>query len=347
MLKSAVMAVLGLATLGASLEAAPPGSRSPDEAVVRPHRSLPSKAYELDTPDLGDAPTVIRFDLPEVREAYLREYALVANEQTASELDEVEVPDPDAERGFVALYPMSAHTSLSELAAQYWGLAPSRVAKIKSAGDQPDVYQSGLDNTYNQQWSHAFLLNGSGTWFWGDADDDFHDNLNGDSGEWESPEGLNGKSAKDYYQAGNQQQGDWYLGYATHYIEDVNLVVHTSFPSRLDLLSKHFAFEDWIAANLTSGHRLLAAAAADTYYYAVTDPKASINNAAYFVCYGQGGVGKRVWDAYVASGYPTGAGTGSSTLVSAAKEMMIRAARYTRGTIKYALDRYGQWSARY
>lgn len=334
---SKILTVLGVAAL---LTLALPAAAAPPERPAEPVHA----AYHLDMPDLGDAPEMPRFDLPEVRAAYLAEYALVANERTASELDDVVVPDGPA---IEPLYPMSAHTSFSELAAAYWGLPASRVANIKRAGDQPDVYQAGIDNYYNQQWSHAFLLTGGATWLWGDADDDFYDNLNQSSGEWESPEGLNGKSAKYYYQAGSQYMGDWYLGYATHYIEDVNLVVHTSAPSRTDLLSKHFAFEDWIHANLTSGHRLLSAAAADPYYYAVTDPKASIKNAAYFVCYGQGGVGKRVWDAYVASGYPTAAGAGNATLVAAAKEMMIRAARYTRGTIKYALDKYGQWTARY
>ena len=105
--------------------------------------------------------------------------------------------------------------------------------------------------------------------------------------------------------------------------------------------------EDWIKANLTGGHNLLAAAVADPYYYPITEPKTSINTAAYNTSYWAGGTGKRVWDAYVASGYPTTAGSGNATLVAGAKEMMIRAIRYTRGTIKYAFDTYGQWTARY
>ncbi|MEW6368693.1 MAG: hypothetical protein AB1714_29035 [Acidobacteriota bacterium] len=340
-------AVMALVLAGApALSGAPNG----DAVFLVDGKSMPAGAavprdYRLDRPDRGAPPEVTRFDLEEVRAAYLQEYAQVATRRTRSELDPIKLPSMRRR----ALYPMAAHTSLAELAAKYWGLPATRVANIKRAADQPDVYQAGLSNYYNQQWSHAFILASGNVWIWGDADDDFYDNLNGDSGQWESPEGLNGRSASYYYSAGDQYWGDWYVGYASHYIEDVNIVVHTSAPSasRMDLLTKHFAFEDWIGNNLTGGHKLLAAASADPYYYAVTDPKASIRNAAYFTCYWQGGVGKRAWDAYVASGYPTAAGTGNSTLVQAAKEMMIRAVRYTRGSIKYALDRYGQWTSRY
>jgi len=276
------------------------------------------------------------------------EYARVADERTRNEFEPIEVPG-EAQKSAEdeAAFPMEAHTSFSELAARYWGLSAARIQNIKLAGDQPDVYQAGITAAYNQQWSHAFILSSGNVWVWGDADDDFYDNLNGDSGEWESPEGLYELSAKDYYGWGDQYWGDWYLGYATHYIEDVNLVVHTSAPYQADLLTKHFAFEDWIKNNLTAGHRLITAAASDPYYYAVTDPKATIRNGAYFSCYWSNDHGRRVWDAYKASGYPTAAGTGNADLVRYAKEMMIRTIRYTRGTVKYALDRYGQWTSRY
>lgn len=286
--------------------------------------------------------------LEQFRARYEAEYARVADERTRSEFEPVELPDDSLKSAEdTAAFPMEAHTSFSELAARYWGLSTARIQNIKLAGDQPDVYQAGITAAYNQQWSHAFILSSGNVWVWGDADDDFHDNLNGDSGEWESPEGLYELSAKDYYGWGDQYWGDWYLGYATHYIEDVNLVVHTSAPYQADLLTKHFAFEDWIKNNLTAGHRLITAAANDPYYYAVTDPKATIRNAAYFSCYWSNDNGRRVWDAYKASGYPTAAGTGSADLVKYAKEMMVRTIRYTRGTVKYALDRYGQWTSRY
>ena len=294
--------------------------------------------------DPGPAP----FDYEAARAAYEATYSLVADEHTASEFDPIEVREQEP-FGMRVEYPEIGHTSFTEAAATYWGIAATRKANMKAAADKPDTYQSGFSNYYNQQWSHAFLMASGGIWIWGDADDDFADNLNGDSGEIESPEGYNGYSARDYYQVNNQYWGDWYLGYATHYIEDVCIVVHATAPSatRMDILSKHFAFEDWIKANLTAGHKLLAAASADTYYYPVTDPKASINTAAYNTSYWAGGTGKKVWDAYVASGYPTTAGSGNATLVAGAKEMMIRAIRYTRGTIKYTLDKYGQWTAKY
>lgn len=351
---SRIIWTVALVPMTAVITMAAPPDPDAGPMPVAGERLLPPGAaadrnYCLDRPDEGQPPEVTRFDLEEVSRTYEQEYARVATARTRSELDQIELPSEKEELDARALYPIAAHTSLTELAAAYWRLPASRVSNMKRAGDQPDFYQTGLSNFYNAQWSHAFILAPGNLWIWGDADDDFHDNLNGDSGEWESPEGLDGKSAMDFYIAGDQYWGDWYVGYATHYIEDINIVVHTSAPSpsRMDLLTKHLTFEDWIDKNLTSGHKLLNAAAADPYYYAVTDPKASIRNAAYFTCYWSSTVGKRVWDAYVASGYPTGAGTGNATLVQAAKEMMIRAARYTRGTVKYALDRYGQWTSRY
>jgi hypothetical protein len=322
-------------------------SQEPPTVRVGPRAHRLAVLEEATHTQVTEAPPA-PFDLEAAKAAYEAVYWQIADAHTASEFDAIEVKteEPGSVR---AAYPEIGHTSLTEAAAAYWGLSATRKATMKSAADRPDTYQSGISNYYNQQWSHAFLMASGGIWLWGDADDDFHDNLDGDGGELESPEGYNGYSAKDYYQSGNQYWGDWYVGYAIHYIEDVCIVVHATAPSpsRLDVLTKHFAFEDWIKVNLTAGHKLLAAATADTYYYPITDPKASINTAAYNTSYWAGGTGKRVWDAYVASGYPTTAGSGNATLVAGAKEMMVRAIRYTRGTIKYSLDTYGQWTATY
>lgn len=241
----------------------------------------------------------------------------------------------------------TTHMKVVEVAAAKWGLSTARVNNITAASEMPDIYQSGLDNGFNQQWSHAFMLTSSGYWYWGDADDDFYDNINQYSGEIESPEGYNGKSAKYYYQSGNQYMGDWYLGYACHYIEDVCLVLHTTIPD-YNMATQHFAFEAWVANNLTAGYKLLDAVSADNYYYIVTSPKTSINQAAYYTSgYYSSVYGKKAWDAYVACGFPTAAGTGSADLVANTKGMLIDAGRYVKGTIKYTLDKYSQWTNRY
>lgn len=239
------------------------------------------------------------------------------------------------------------HIKVAAVAAAKMGLSAARVNNLAAASEMPDVYQSGFSNGFNQQWSHAFMLTSGGYWYWGDADDDFHDNINQSTSEIESPEGYKGKSAKYYYQAGNQQMGDWYLGYACHYIEDVCLVLHTTVPDYY-MATKHFAFEAWVENNLTTGHKLLDAVSADNYYYVVTNLKTAVNQAAYYTSgYYSSTYGKKAWDAYAASGYPTGAGTGNATLVANTKGMLVDAGRYVKGTIKYTLDKYGQWTNRY
>jgi hypothetical protein len=239
------------------------------------------------------------------------------------------------------------HKKIVAVAAAKWGLSTARVNNITAASEMPDVYQSGFSNGYNQQWSHAFMLTSGGYWYWGDADDDFYDNLNQSGGEIESPEGYNGKSAKYYYQASNQYQGDWYVGYACHYIEDVCLVLHTTVPGYY-MATKHFDFETWVENNLTAGHKLLDAVSADNTYYIVTDPKTAINQAAYYTSgYYSSAYGKKAWDAYAACGYPTAAGSGNATLVANTRGMLVDAGRYVKGTIKYTLDKYGQWTSRY
>jgi hypothetical protein len=261
----------------------------------------------------------------------------------------IEVTSPDRERHqeVTVKWSQLTHQKVVAVAAAKMGLSTARVNNMTAASELPDVYQSGFSNGYNQQWSHAFMLTSGGYWYWGDADDDFHDNINQSSGEIESPEGYNGKSAKYYYQAGNQYMGDWYLGYACHYIEDVCLVLHTTVPDYY-MATKHFAFEAWVENNLTAGHRLLDAVSADNYYYVINDLKTAINQAAYYTSgYYSSAYGKKAWDAYVASGYPTAAGTGNSTLVANTKGMLVDAGRYVKGAIKYTLDKYGQWTNRY
>lgn len=242
---------------------------------------------------------------------------------------------------------VDTHNNITDVCAWQWGLSTGRRNNMKSSSEMPDTYQSGIDNGFNQQWSHAYIYHSWGFWVWGDADDDFHDNIDGDSGESESPEGLNGKWAGYYYDLNNQYSGDWYLGYACHYIEDISLILHNTIPD-VDMLFYHFDFEQWVQNNLTVGHKFLDAIKNDWNYYPVTDLKAAIRCAAWNTSWGNSnGIGKKVWQNYESSGFPTGTGTGNSTLVYYTKIMIREAGRFTKGAVKYTLDKYGQWTDEY
>jgi hypothetical protein len=115
------------------------------------------------------------------------------------------------------------------------------------------------------------------------------------------------------------------------------------------MLTHHFDFENWVNNNLTAGHNLLDAVAADYYYYPITDPSQSVKSAAWASCSykGTSSIGYSAWKAFKSAGYPTGAGTGNATLVDNVKKMLILSGRYAKGAIKYTLDRYGQWGSAY
>lgn len=240
------------------------------------------------------------------------------------------------------------HVNLSTMAALRWALPASRVNVIGPAGDDPDQYESGLENGFNQQWSHAYLYSSLGFWAWGDANETFDDCITGRlAGQLEGPECKDGQSAKYHYDRGHQLEGDRFLGYATHYVEDVCQVLHASFPST-DMLQYHFAYEGWVKANWTAGHNFQATVAADNYYYPITDLQQAIRNAAWAASYyNSSGSGRKVWDNYRSSGYPTGVGTGNAELVNHTRQLLIRAARYATGAIKYTLDTYNQWGSTY
>lgn len=244
-----------------------------------------------------------------------------------------------------AKFSATSHVNMTGIAASYWGLPTSRINNIKLASDDPDTYQSGFENGYNQQKSHAYMYSFLNIWGWGDANQDYRDNLDKNGGE-----GYQGHSASYYYGLNNQSMGDKYIGFACHYIEDVSFVLHTTLPTVFDItmLSKHFAFEDWMKNNWSEGHCFMNSVKADGYYYAVTDPEANLKQAAWWSSYwNEESDGCKAWKAYKSSGYPTAAGTGNADLVRYTRSMHINAARWARGTIKYALDKYGQWSSKY
>ena len=242
----------------------------------------------------------------------------------------------------------ATHVRLSELAALKWALPSSRVGVIGDAGDDPDEFESGFDNGFNQQWSHAYIYSSLGFWIWGDANENFDDCITGRlAGQIEGPECKDGKSAREFYDSGNQLVGDRYLGYATHYIEDVCQVLHASSPS-VDMLTHHFDYEAWVQNNWTAGYNLSQAVMADNYYYPITDLQQAVRNAAWAASYWNSqSYGRTAWNAYRAASYPTAAGTGSAELASSTTQLLIRASRYATGAVKYTLDRYQQWNSTY
>ncbi len=240
-----------------------------------------------------------------------------------------------------------AHKSFVYTCAKKLGLPESRAIIMRNASVMPDEYQSGIDNSFNQQWSHAYMVIKTlwgMQWVWGDADDDFHDNLLGDSGESESPEGYNGKWAGYYYILGNRDLGDWYVGYACHYITDVSFVLHSTFPN-VNMLLHHFDFETWMDNNWDQGHnfsQVLSNVPIESYY-TITDPKAAIRNAVIASNYSYNTNAQKAWDNFEESDFPTSTGSGNDDCVYYTKLMIEEATKWTGGAIRYALIRYDQW----
>jgi hypothetical protein len=114
------------------------------------------------------------------------------------------------------------------------------------------------------------------------------------------------------------------------------------------MVTNHHGFENWVRNNWTVGHGFQATVVADNYYYPVTELQQAVRNAAWAGSYwNSSSPGRRAWDAYRSSGYPTAAGTGNADLVSSTRQMLIRASRYATGAIKYTLDASDEWDAEY
>jgi hypothetical protein len=239
------------------------------------------------------------------------------------------------------------HKSMTSLCTSQLGLSTARIKNIEEASFMPDIYQNGASNGYNQQWSHAYMISSWGKHIWGDADDDFNDNLIGIPGK--DCEGYKNSSAAAYYAKNNQFTGDQYLGYAIHYIEDASLTLHSSFPSftATDLLSKHFAYENWVNNNLIQGLFLLEDAFNDYYYYEVNDLKQAIHNTAYLSSVWTSELGEKIWAEYRKCDYPENSGQGSNELADLTKQLIVQTTRYTKGAIIYTLDHFDQWENLY
>ena len=239
------------------------------------------------------------------------------------------------------------HDNFVYLCAVKLGLSSSRASTMRDAAHMPDVFQSGLDNLYNQQWSHAYMIVKmfwGPQWVWGDADDDFHDNIDSSDNGIEGPEGYNGKWAGYYYRAGKQSLGDWYTGYACHYIEDVSFVLHVSVPD-YDMAVHHFDYETWISNNWSKGYCFSATAnqVPVSSYYTISDLRSAIRQAAINATLSYGTNARLAWENYQASGFPTAAGTGSAAAAQYTRKMVEEATKWTGGAIKYSLTKYKQW----
>jgi hypothetical protein len=239
-------------------------------------------------------------------------------------------------------YGTIAHKDFVFTCAKMLGLSDYRALIMRDAAIMPDVYQSGLDNLYNQQWSHAYIITKTlwgVQWLWGDADDDFNDNLNVIDGE-----GYNGKCARYYYSLGNKDLGDWYVGYACHYISDVSFVLHSTFPD-LDMAIHHSDFETWMDNNWYSGHNFssIVNGVPASSYYTISDLKAAIRNAAKASNYSYSTNGKLAWNNYKSSGFPTSIGSGNSNCIYYTRKMIEEATKWTGSAVKYALSTYNAW----
>jgi hypothetical protein len=250
-------------------------------------------------------------------------------------------------KGSKLKYNWIAHKNMTYICARKLGLSKARATIMRDASIMPDVYQKGIQNRFNQQWSHAFMIKKTmfgASWIWGDADDDFHDNLDGDSGEIESPEGYNEKWAGYFYNLGKQDLGDWYVGYACHFMEDIGFVLHTSFPN-VSMGLYHSKFEEWMDKNWNEGHCFIndALMILPNDFYEFKNPKEAIRLAAKSSNWYYSSYGKEAWLAYENSDYPNEIGTGNQELVNYTRQMIRETTKWTGATIKYALNKYQQW----
>jgi hypothetical protein len=222
------------------------------------------------------------------------------------------------------------HQRTMFVAAKHMGLSDTRANRMAGAAHMPDVYDNEGTIPGTQQWRHGYI------YLWGVytgigvADAMCANNISGS--------GYNSRSAFYHYEAGSITNGDWYLGYASHYLQDVANPWHTS-ANVYQQLDTHGPFETWVANNWTSGHKFQDVINSDYYYYSVSNPAATVRTLALW----SNGRNTTVSNAYINSGKPTAAGTGNITLVNETKELLKRSCRYTKGLIKYTLDAKKAW----
>ena len=210
-----------------------------------------------------------------------------------------------------------------------WGLSDARANYMSPAAHMPDVYDNEGEIPLTQNWRHGYVFAG-GVHIWGNADDCCHENIQG--------QGFNDKSAFYYYENGNRWWGDWWLGYASHYLQDVGNPWHTSVDIVQQLVT-HKGYEQWVDANWSSGHNFQDVVNSDIYYYYISNPGATVRSLAQW----SNSNNTYMLSAYINSGYPTGSGGGNSNLIYGTEYLLKVQARYTKGLIKYTLDAKNAW----
>ena len=238
------------------------------------------------------------------------------------------------------------HNQYVYLCAKNLGISESRAKSMGEAAEMPDHTQSGIQNQFQQQWSHAYMYTSGGNWIWGDADDDFHDNFDGPEEEGADHEGFQNRWAGYYYAMNTQEMGDWYVGYGCHYITDVCLTLHSTFIfPKVSMALHHFDFEKWVENNWSVGHKFadVVENVDPSEYYTINNLRWALQKAAYKANYYKSEFSGKAWDAYGESGYPTEAGSGNEEAVKYTKQMIKEATKWTGGAIKYAMDKYDQW----
>ncbi len=224
----------------------------------------------------------------------------------------------------------TVHDNMTYYCAKQWGLSEERAKIIYNAAHMPDVYDVEGQIPGTNNWLHGWVQIVNGVWVWGAADKACYNNIQGS--------GWNNGSSFYYYSAGNKSKGDWYLGYASHYLEDCGNPWHTS-ANIVQQLSTHSNFEVWVDNNWSSGHEFYLDVMNDHYYYSVSDIKEAVKALAKY----SNSHNTTIYNAYVASGKPTAAGTGNSTLISETRQLLVQSSRYVKGLIKYTLDKKQAW----
>ncbi|MBF0361867.1 MAG: zinc dependent phospholipase C family protein [Oligoflexia bacterium] len=255
----------------------------------------------------------------------------------------------------IVKYKGPTHQSLVEIALKSFFLSKNRINNIIAATIVPDAHPN-IIALLKHPWTHLYMLNKRGNWSWGGADKYFQDNLichnqnsNYENNSCSRVRGYSGLSAEYYYLQNNQKAGDWYLGYAVHFVTDVSTVIHSSLPSltRLDILFKHTSFEQWIKNNFSKGHNFLSKIQNEKEIYQINDPAEDLKDIAERSSYWTSDVGYNVWNSYAENGYPVSEGTGDQELVENTIIMLKNTLSYIKGTIQFTLNKYQQLESKY
>jgi len=224
----------------------------------------------------------------------------------------------------------TVHDNMTYYCAKQWGLSDDRAQTMLNASHMPDIYDVEGQIPGTQNWLHGWVQIINGVWVWGSADNACNNNIQGI--------GWNGKCSFYYYKIGNISQGDWYLGYAAHYMEDCGNPWHTS-ANIVQQLSTHSDYETWVDNNWTNGFNFSLSISSDYYYYSVTNPKDAVKALAIY----SNSQNSIIYKAFLDSGSPTKADIGNTVLVSETRQLLINTSRYVKGLMKFTLDAKNAW----